>query len=192
MIRKSLRAVLRAAVAPIHRLRYVIERHHGRRHAAPGPFPLVVVLDGLNPVVNTGAIIRSADAFGARAVYAIGLDYFDVAPAVGSVRNVPHRFFERFDEVHRLLREEGYTFYALEPRRDLDAPRYIHETELAEKAAFVVGNEKTGISFSPADHPDVEWVSIAQYGVVPCLNAAHAATVAMYEYTRRFGGATRA
>lgn len=184
---KRIKTLRRSMSRPGRQLRYIVERWHAERSAKPGCFPFVIVLDGLNAEINPGQIMRSADAFGARAVYAIGLEYFDVAPAVGSVRNVPHAFFDDFASVHAKLRAEGYTFYALEPIHDLGEPRYIDETTLAAKAAFVVGNESRGISFRPADHPDVEWIAIRQFGTVPCLNVAHATTVAMYAYTTQHG-----
>jgi tRNA G18 (ribose-2'-O)-methylase SpoU len=157
------------------------------RTARPGPHPLVLVLDHVRPFGNAGAIVRGADVFGARAVYVVGSDYLDPRPTMGSLRSVPLKFFSTFAEVHRELAAEGYTFFALEPARNFEAPQFLHGTAFPEKAALVVGNEKSGISFSPESFDRVICVTIAQYGKLPCLNVNAAASVAMYEYARQHG-----
>jgi len=155
--------------------------------AKPGPHSLVIVLDHLRPVGNAGAIVRSADGFGARAVYVVGTDHFNAGPAMNSLRNVPIRFFERFEDAHESLVAEGYTLFALEPARNYEKPTFLHETTFPEKTAFVVGHETRGISFRPDELEHVVSLTIAQYGVVPCLNVSVAAGVAMYEYARQHG-----
>jgi tRNA G18 (ribose-2'-O)-methylase SpoU len=159
----------------------------GRLTARPGPHSVVVVLDHPFPERNPAATVRSADAFGARAVYVVGTNHFDPVPAVGSLANVPVRFFATFSEAHESLVSEGYTIFALEPARELDGPKLLHEASLPERTAFVIGNEKHGLSFRGENMKGVERLSIAQYGVVPCLNASVAASIALYEYARQHG-----
>lgn len=184
---KALRALRKKLRRAITKTKYVRERARVPSAPSPGPLPMVIVLDNLRPAVNAGQIVRSADAFGARAVYLVGFDYFDVAPASGALHTMPHPSFASFEQAHHSLRAEGYTIYALEPVHDLGAQRFLDTTSLARKAAFVVGHERRGISFRPSDYPDVEWLAIRQYGAVSCLNVANAATVAMYEYARQHG-----
>lgn len=165
--------------------RFRKEHREGARTARPGPLPLVVVLDHPLPLGNPAAIVRSADAFGARAVYVVGTDHFEPRPAMGSLRHVPVRFFATFSEAHSELVAEGYTLFALEPARNYEKPALLHTTAFPEKTALVVGHERTGISFSPAAFERVVCLTIAQHGVTPCLNASVAAGVAMYEYVRQ-------
>ena len=148
------------------------------------------MLDHPRPLGNAAAVVRSADAFGARAVYLVGIDHFEPHPAMGTLRNVPLRFFATFADAHRELVAEGYTFFALEPARSFRAPTFLHGTIFPERTALVAGNEVDGISFSPEDFERVVSLTIAQYGVIPCLNLGIATGVAMYEYVRQHGKAS--
>jgi tRNA G18 (ribose-2'-O)-methylase SpoU len=159
------------------------------RTARPGPHPFVVVLDHLRPVRNAAAIVRSVDAFGGRGVYLVGMRFLDPIPAVGTLENVPVSFFSQFEAALASLLSEGYTVYALEPERDVVEPLYLHQAALAEKAAFVVGNEQSGLSFGFKAQAGVVPLTIAQHGTVPCMNVSVAAAVTMYEWVRQHGKA---
>jgi tRNA G18 (ribose-2'-O)-methylase SpoU len=162
----------------------------GAATARPGPYPVVIVADNLRPWRNAGAILRSADAFGARAMYVVGTRFFDPTAAMGALRHVPLRFFRDFREAHAALVADGYLLFALVPPADGSANRYLHDVELPEKTAFVVGNETTGLSFAPDDFSSVERLSVAQYGQMSSLNASVAAALALYEYAVRHSAAT--
>jgi tRNA G18 (ribose-2'-O)-methylase SpoU len=168
--------------------RFETELKEGAPTAKPGPHPLVVVLDHPRPRRNAAAIVRTADAFGARAVYVVGTTFFDPVPAVGSLRNVPLRFFHSFAQAHAELAGEGYAMFALEPAHDFKQPKLLHLTTLDRKTALIIGHETLGLSFDPSAYADVECLAIEQYGVVPCLNASVAASIAMYEYARQHAG----
>lgn len=159
----------------------------GARTAKAGPHSVVLVFDHPKPGRNPGAAVRSADVFGARAVYVIGTDHFDPTPAMGTLNNVPVRWFETFASTYAELDREGYTMLALEPAPDFDAPQFLHQVSLPVKTAFVVGNERHGLSFDPAAFPDVMRISIAHFGATSSLNVATAASIAMYEYVRQHG-----
>jgi tRNA G18 (ribose-2'-O)-methylase SpoU len=151
------------------------------RLASPGIHRLVVVLDHLKPRFNIGKIFRSAEAFGVEAVHLIGTDFFDPAPAMGSFKWVPARFYETFAQSYRQLRERGYAIFILDP----DASHGLPHAILPLKCAFVFGHEEFGFSFRPDDYPDLSRVSVPQLGKVQSLNVAVAASLAMYEYVRQ-------
>lgn len=151
------------------------------RLASPGIHRLVVVLDHLKPRFNIGKIFRSAEAFGAEAVHLIGTDFFDPAPAMGSFKWVPARFYETFAQSYRQLHKCGYAVFILDP----GAPSELPYTNLPAKCAFVFGHEEFGFSFRPDDYPDLSAVSLPQLGKVQSLNVAVAASLAMYEYVRQ-------
>lgn len=161
--------------------RYVRHRR-ANLMARPGPYEFVVVLDHLKPRFNIGKIFRSADAFGAREVHLVGIDFFDPAPAMGSFKWVPARFHERFDTCHAELSDRGYTLFALAPEGGEPLP----EVPLPPKSAFILGHEEFGLSLDPSAYPGIRPVAIPQVGRVQSLNVSVAASVAMYEYVRRY------
>ncbi len=154
---------------------------NANRLAPPGTHRFIIVLDNLKPTFNVGKIFRSADAFGAREVHLVGIDFFDPAPSMGSFKWVPARFHTRFDSVHRELTARGYTLFALEPQNG--SP--IHAHPLPQRSAFIFGHEEYGLSFDPADHPDIQPLTIPQFGQVQSLNVSNAASVVMWEFLRR-------
>ncbi len=151
------------------------------RIAAPGPHPLVVVLDHLKPRFNIGKIFRSADAFGAREVHLIGTDFFDPAPAMGSFKWVPARFFNNFQDSHQQLSAAKYRIFRLDPSAD----QVLSQCTLPARSAFVFGHEEFGFSFNIQKYPDIQSISIPQFGRVQSLNVSVAASLAMYEYVRQ-------
>lgn len=152
--------------------------------AKPGPHRFTLVLDHLKRDFNVGKIIRSSDAFGAEAVYLVGVPFFDPTPAKGSFKHVPVRFFDNFDDCYAALQQEGKAVYAL----DIVNAKSLLETRFAENTAIIVGHEEFGLSFDLTKYPEIQVVYIPQFGKVESLNVSVAATVAMYEYVRQING----
>ena len=149
--------------------------------AAPGSLPMVVVLDGLKAGFNVPKIFRSGEAFGVHEIHLVNIGPFDPAPAKGAFRKVPTRLHDQFRGAYDDLTARGYTLFALDPEADESLP----EASLPEKSAFVFGHEEYGLSFDPADYPDLRTLSIPHAGPVQSLNVSVAASIVMYEYTRR-------
>ena len=161
-------------------LRYNKERQRNVL-AKPGEHEFVLILDQLKPSFNVGKIFRSGEAFGAAAVHLVNVAEFDPAPAKGSFRKVPALFHETFAECHDALKELGYTFFMLSP----EGATSLCVTEMPEKSAFVLGHEEFGFSFDAQDYPEIQKVTIPQFGSVQSLNVSIAASVVMYEYVRQ-------
>ncbi len=154
--------------------------------ASPGPFPLVMVCDHLHPRENIGRIIRAAESFGAREVHLVGTMVFDPATATTALHRIPLRHYASVEQCFTALRREGYAIVALETPDDLPPSAPLQRADLPERCALVVGNEKRGISFTPGEHPDVRWISVARFGDTECLDVASAAAIALYEWTRQW------
>ena len=154
---------------------------NANRLAVPGAHSFIIVLDSLKPHFNVGKIFRSADAFGAREVHLIGIDFFDPAPSMGSFKWVPARFHEHFAGVHKELAARDYNLFALEPENG----QPLHAQPLPRRSAFIFGHEEYGLSFDPADYPDIRPLTIPQFGRVQSLNVSNAASVVMWEFLRR-------
>jgi tRNA G18 (ribose-2'-O)-methylase SpoU len=163
-------------------LRYTKQRQRNLL-AKPGPHAFIVVLDHMKAGFNVAKIFRSAEVFGAQEVHLINIGPFDPAPGKGGFKKVPARFFESFAESYADLSERGYRIFMLSTASE----NSLTSLPLPEKAAFVLGHEEWGHSFNPEDYPDIEGLSIPQYGEIESLNVAIAASVAMYEYVRQQG-----
>ena len=161
-------------------LRYNKERQRNQL-ARPGAHEFVLVLDQLKPGFNVGKIFRSAEAFGARAVHLVNIGPFDPAPAKGSFRKVPAIFHENFADCHADLTGQDYRFFLLDP----EGVASLCATELPPKSAFVLGHEEFGCSFELQDYPEMQRLTIPQFGSVQSLNVSIAASLVMYEYVRQ-------
>lgn len=148
-----------------------------------GPHEMKIVLDHLKPTYNVGKIFRSAEAFGVHSVHLVGIDFFDPAPGMGSFKNVPATFHDDFDSCYQGLKASGHTLVILEP----DRGESLFTCDLPLKSAFVLGNEELGISFDPDRYEGIQRLTIPQYGKVQSLNVSIAASIVMYEYTKRHG-----
>lgn len=152
-----------------------------QRWAAAPAGPLCVALHGIADPGNVGTVLRSALAFGASSV-ALGPDCADpygpkaVRASMGALFAVP---LARFDALDAL---PGTTValdaHASEPISALDAA--------SGPLTLLVGAERTGL-------PDDVLAACDRVVRIPIhsesLNAAMAATVALYEVTRDAGGA---
>jgi len=176
-LRKSKKASRNQAI-----LRYKKQRQRNLL-ATPGPHPFVLVLDHLKAGFNVPKIFRSAEAFGAREVHLIDIGMFDPAPGKGSFKKVPARFYDQFEQSYDDLKARGYHLFILEA----GSGESLFRAQLPEKCAFVLGHEERGISFDPADYPDIGRLSIPQFGQVESLNVSIAASIVMYEYVRQHG-----
>lgn len=160
---------------------YEKHRRHNLLYATPGIHDFIIVLDNLKPSFNIGKIFRSADAFGAREIHLVGIDYFEVKSAKGSFKWVPTLFHKDFAACHHDLSKKGCTMHILEPGE----ATLLHQVPLPVKSAFIFGHEEFGVSFDPADYKNIQRLSIPQYGRVGNLNVSVAASVVMYEYLRQ-------
>ncbi|MCI5140405.1 MAG: TrmH family RNA methyltransferase [Candidatus Electrothrix sp. ATG1] len=163
--------------------RYEQARRRNLVSAQPGLHEYILVLDGLKPDFNIGKIFRTADAFGAREIHLVGVSAFNPDSAKGSVRWVPFYHHDDFPSCYQTLAEKGYVFTVFEPGR----PQLLGSCSLAKKSAFIMGHEEFGISFDRSEYPDIEAISIPQWGHVQSLNVSVAASIVMYEYVRQHG-----
>ncbi|WP_446009086.1 TrmH family RNA methyltransferase [Candidatus Electrothrix sp.] len=164
-------------------VRYEQVRRKNLISATPGVHEYILVLDGLKPDFNIGKIFRTADAFGAREIHLVGVSAFNPDSAKGSVRWVPFYHHEDFSSCYQYLKEKRYVCTVFEPGRS----KLLGSCSLAKKSAFVMGHEEFGISFDKSMYPDIETISIPQWGHVQSLNVSVAASIVMYEYIRQYG-----
>lgn len=139
---------------------------------------LVVVFDRPASPGNLGTVIRSADAFGAGGVAVTGhaVDVYDprtVRASTGSLFAVAVVRLDRYPRMKsRLI------------GLDEHGPVELAELDLRGPTTLVVGNETRGLSVGLRESCDV-LARIPIGGGASSLNAAAAATVALYEVARQ-------
>ena len=163
--------------------RFIRARRRSLVDATPGIHPCILILDGLKPDFNIGKIFRVADAFGAHEIHLINVDFFDPDPAKGSVRWVPFFQHDDFDSCFHEIAARGYECITLEPGQN----EVLGGKFFPEKAAFIFGHEEFGLSFDRTSYPEINSLSIPQWGHVQSLNVSVAASIVLYEYVRQHG-----
>jgi RNA methyltransferase, TrmH family len=146
--------------------------------------PLIPVLAGIQDPGNLGTIMRSAEAFGADGVIALpgtvsGWNPKAIRASAGSIFRLP-LVTSSVSECFTNLREGGVRILSTTIR----AAEPVDLVDLTSAVAIIFGNEGNGVSESIAAHAD-EPVTISCPGAVESLNAAVAASVALYEASRQ-------
>lgn len=154
-----------------------------------GRHALVVAFDRPTSPGNIGTLIRAADAFGATAVLVTGhaADPYDpksIRASAGSIFAIPvvrvpsHREVLEWLAAHQS--EERPLLVATDEHGDVD----IAEADLRGPLLLLIGNETAGLSTAWRAECDLA-VRIPMTGAASSLNAAGAATVALYEVARQ-------
>jgi len=154
---------------------------------------IVLVLDGIRSLHNTGSIFRTADAFGVSKIFLAGITPSPVdrlgkpvnglaKTALGAERSVP---WERAKHSWRLideLQKSGYFIVALENNVRGTIPLPVFSTDYP--LALVLGNEVRGVSEGVLKRAHAV-VSIPMAGSKESLNVSVACGAALYAL--RFG-----
>lgn len=148
---------------------------------------LLLLADQLQDPGNLGTLIRSAEAFGVKAVL---LTENTVSPAnqkavrasAGSLFRMP--VFTGFNPDHLLddLCQRGFKLVATTPQRGQD----FRKVDYRGSAALVVGNEGSGLSKRTLDRIDFR-VTIPLAAKVESLNVAVASSIILAEAARQRG-----
>jgi 23S rRNA (uridine2479-2'-O)-methyltransferase len=149
------------------------------------PDLLAVAFDRPSSPGNIGTLIRSADAFGADGVIVTGhaADPYDpksVRASTGSLLAVPVVRAASLADVIAWARAGTALLVGTDEQGEAD----IAGVDLTGPAVLVVGHETTGLSAAWRQACDVI-PRIPMTGAASSLNAASAATVALYEASRQ-------
>jgi TrmH family RNA methyltransferase len=151
---------------------------------APGPDPLIVVVEGVEKPGNLGAIMRTADAVGAVAVIAAdpGTDVFNpnaIRASLGTIFSVPLAVATASQTLDWLI---GHGLTPIAAR--VDAPVTYVTTDLGGAVAIVLGSEAAGLTPTWND-PRVRPVRIPMLGAADSLNVSVAAAILLFEARRQ-------
>jgi 23S rRNA (guanosine2251-2'-O)-methyltransferase len=145
---------------------------------------IVVALDQVSDPQNVGAVLRSASAFGARAVLLAAHGAPPVTGALakaasGAVDRVPLVRVVNLARALARLKEADFWVCGL----DETAAEPLASLDLGPRAALVLGSEGNGIRRLVREHCD-HLARLPTAAAQPTLNVSSAAAVALYELVR--------
>jgi len=149
-----------------------------------GEPPFVIILDGITDEGNLGAIIRSAEVFGAHGIIlskrrSASLSAVAFKASSGAAELLPIAKVTNLSSAIKQLKEHGLWVAAADPGGD-----NANTASLSGAIALVIGSEGEGISRLVLENCDFS-VRIPMKGQTGSLNAAVAAAVLMYEKARQ-------
>jgi len=150
--------------------------------------PLLILLDGVTDPHNLGAILRSADAFGAHAVVApkdnaVGLNATVEKVACGAAETVPYLMVTNLARTIEDLQERNIWVIAA----DMDGDTPLSGIDCRTGIAWVLGAEGSGIRRLVRQRCD-QVARIPIGGTVESLNVSVSAALCLYETARQRGG----
>ena len=147
--------------------------------------PLIVFLEGVEDPRNLGALIRSAEGFGAHGVViprrgASPLTAVAAKAAAGALERIPVAQVGNLSQEMEKLKKMGIWIAGLA----LEGSREITQENLKGPLVLVLGNEGKGLSRLVRERCDF-LLLIPLAGEVGSLNVATAGAVALYEVQRQ-------
>lgn len=149
--------------------------------------PFCVILDGIQDPFNFGAIIRSAEIFGADAVFIgecgqVGVTSMVVRSSAGAVNRIPIVRVPELDAFCGRLQAKGIRLVAASEKANQDLSGFNFKGGVS----IIIGNEGVGPRPILLGRCDAV-VKIPQAGHIGSLNAAVAAGIFFYEVRRQRG-----
>ncbi len=151
--------------------------------AADGQVPRVVLLDRVTDPHNVGAVLRSAEVFGARAVIA---PQRHAAPetgalaktASGALERQPYLRIRNLADAMETLKDMGYLMLGLDGEAEVTIEEAV-KGRIDRPVALVFGAEGPGLRQKTKETCDM-LVKIPAVGDFGSLNVSNAAAVALY------------
>ena len=145
---------------------------------------LIVCLDGITDPQNLGAIIRSAEQFGADCVVmpkrrSAGITDTVARVSSGAVEYIPVFSVQNMARTLEYLKKNGFWVFGADA-----AGVSILDSDFRGRVAVILGSEGSGMSRLVRDNCDA-LVSIPTTGHIDSLNVSVAAGILMYEIRRR-------
>ena len=145
---------------------------------------LILLLDGITDPHNLGAIVRSAECFGAHGIVipkhrSVSVNDTVVKVASGATEHMLIAKVTNINDTIRMLKEHNVWVYATD--FDGKAPK---DANLTGNVAIVIGSEGEGIHKLTKELCD-DTLTIPEYGKINSLNASVATGIILYEAVRQ-------
>ena len=129
---------------------------------------------------NIGTVVRTANAFMARAVHIVGRKRWNRRGAMVTDRYQHVRHHPDVPALIEFARAEGLAIVAVD---NMPGSRPVERTVLPRECVLVFGQEGPGVSAETKQAADLA-VSIAQFGSTRSINAGVAAGIVMHSWVR--------
>lgn len=148
-------------------------------------FPLMLVLDNVRSMMNTGSVFRTADAFLLEGIFLCGITatppHREIhKTALGADETVAWRYFEDSCQAVRFLRQESYRIFALEQTTGSTGLLHFRPVP-GEKYALVFGNEVKGVDERVLELCD-GCLEIPQFGTKHSLNISVTVGMVVWDF----------
>jgi 23S rRNA (guanosine2251-2'-O)-methyltransferase len=163
------------------------------RLSAPGfraseKMPVVLVLDNLRSMNNTGSIFRTADAFRVEKICLCGITgsppHREIQKtALGATESVIWEYFPDTLEAVLKLKSEGFYVIGVEQTNSgMMLQSFFPDHQ--KKYAFVFGNEINGVSPEVIDKMDA-FIEIPQFGIKHSFNVSVSTGIVLWHFFLR-------
>lgn len=143
-------------------------------------FPYAIMFEHWTNDFNISGVFRTANVFGAEAIYYVGGKRFDRRGCQGCY-NYQEIVHLKSLEALKVLKER-YTIIAVD---NIEGSKPIESYQYPRNPLFCFGSESDGLSKELLDMAD-EKIYIPQYGSVRSLNCSVAAGIVLHDFVRKF------
>lgn len=150
-----------------------------------------MVLDNVRSLHNVGSVFRTADAFRIERICLCGITatppHAEIhKTALGAENSVEWTFFNDATDAVELLKEQGYTVYAVEQAENSTSLPQL-QLDPTQRYAMVLGNEVKGVQQQVVDACQ-GCIEIPQFGTKHSLNVSVAAGLVMWDAFKQLYG----
>lgn len=138
-----------------------------------------VAIENWQHDINIGTIVRTANAFNARAVHVIGKRHWNRRGAMVTDRYM--HVFHHPDVATFLKATRELLHVAVD---NTPGAKPLHNTDLPKKCVLIFGGEGPGLSQEMLDAADVT-IAIEQFGSTRSVNVGVASGIVMYSWINR-------
>ena len=156
-----------------------------RADIAARSLPFEVAVENLDHDFNIGAIVRTANAMGARRVHVVGRKRWNRRGAMVTDRYLPVDHCREVADLVEHCGGEGLTLVGVD---NVEGSVALESATLPERACLVFGSEASGLSDDMIEACEVV-VAITQRGSTRSINVGHAAAIVMWAHASRLDAA---
>ncbi|RZS37883.1 tRNA G18 (ribose-2'-O)-methylase SpoU [Herbihabitans rhizosphaerae] len=140
-----------------------------------------VAIENFRHDLNIGTVVRTANAFLARAVHIVGRRRWNRRGAMVTDRYQHVHHHPDVSSLAEFARTEGLALVAVD---NTPGARPVETAELPKRCVLLFGQEGSGLSEEAGDAADLH-LSIAQFGSTRSINAGVASGIVMHAWVRQ-------